>query len=125
MKGDCQVLRYRPLPEGGKRTDLIDRLPDERNTYRDLRTGRSRRLGSLGIYGYRDGEEDHDGGNNPPEEEAFRSASKEISSGDHSVSMQLSFPARGILWEWIAVSTLAGRGFVVSWSLISGIVSFE
>ena len=39
--------------------------------------------------------------------------------------MALSFPALGILWEWIAVSPLAGSGFVISRSLISGIVSFE
>ena len=39
--------------------------------------------------------------------------------------MTLSFPVRGILWEWIAVSPLAGSGFVISRSLVSGIVSFE
>jgi hypothetical protein len=125
MKGDGPVLRYRSLPEGGERTDLVDRLPDERDARRDLHSGRRRRPGSHGISGGGDGEEDHDGGNNPPEEEAYPAVFMEISSGVHSVLMPLSFPARGILWEWIAVSPLAGSGFVISRSIISGIVSFE
>ena len=39
--------------------------------------------------------------------------------------MPLSFPVRGILWEWIAVSPLAGSGCVDSRSLISEMDSFE
>ena len=64
-KGDGTVLRYCSFPEGGERTDLIDRLPDERDTHRDLRSGRRRRLGSRGNAGSRDGEEEHAAGTIP------------------------------------------------------------
>ena len=74
MKGDGPVLRDRSLPQGGERTDLVDRLPDERDALRDLHSGRRRRPGSRGISGTRDGEEDHGDGNNPPEEGAHHAA---------------------------------------------------
>ena len=125
MKGDRPVSGDRLCPQGGACRDLVDRLTDERDALRDVHSGRRRRLGSNGISGYRDGEEDHDAGNDPPEEGAYHAAFMEISSWIHSVLSQLSFPARGILWEWIAVSPLGGSGFVISRSLISGIVSFE
>jgi hypothetical protein len=85
MKGDGPVSGDRPCPQGGERPDLVDRLPDERDVLRDLRSGRRRRPGSYGISAYRDGEEDHDGGNNPPEEGAYHGAFKEISSEVHFV----------------------------------------
>jgi hypothetical protein len=125
MKGDGLLFGDRLCPQGGERTDLVDRLPDARDALRDLSSGQRRRLGTHGISGTRDGEEDHGGGNNPPEEGAYYAAFMEISSEVQSVLMPLSFPARGILWGWIAVSTLEGSGFVISRSLISGIVSFE
>ena len=52
--------------------------------------------------------------NDPPEEGEYHAAFMEISSWVHSVLMPLSIPARGILWEWIAVSPLEGSGFVIS-----------
>ena len=124
-QGDGPVLRCRSLPHRGERPDLVDRFPDERNAFRDLNSGRRRRPGSRGIPGTRDGEEDHGDGNDPPEERAHHAAFMEMSWWIHSVLSQLSFPARGILWEWIAVSPLAGSGFVLSRSRISEIVSSE
>ncbi len=113
------------LPEGGKRADLVDRLPDERDTLREGISGDRRRPGSRGIAGTRDGEEDHGDGDEPGEEGTRRADFMEISSGVHSFLVSLSFPGRGIVWGWIAVSPLAGSGFVFSRSRISGIVSFE
>ena len=97
MRADGAIPGNGPRPQGGERPDLVDRLAGERDALRDARSGRRRRPGSRGIAGTRDGEEDHDGGNDPPEEGAHRAAFMKTSSWIHSVLPPLSIRRPGNL----------------------------
>src|SRR5512143_528368 len=48
-----------------------------------------------------------------------------VRSSTGGMHAPLSLPVRGIPWGWIARSPLGGSGFLLSRSMISGIVSFE
>ena len=91
-----------------------------------LRSGRRRRPGSRGIPGYRDGEEDHDGGNDPPEEGAWHAAFMEMIFVDSFCPPAVVLPRP---WESCGNGSpyppWGEADLVLSRSLISGIVSFE